>query len=114
MLTDREKKTLQAGVPYILFYTVLFHLVCVLIDNAVFASLLSLPYKPRAMATARVVVVWVSAMSRRYTSSHIIPVQLPLLLFSHSFCVKCTKNRYPLINSKAVKILSSPKGCVSS
>lgn len=32
----------------------------------------------------------------------------------HSSLVKCRKNRYPLINSKVVKILSSSKGCESS
>ncbi len=37
-----------------------------------------------------------------------------LIAFSHSSCVKCRKNRYPLIDSKEVKILSSPKGQVSS
>lgn len=74
--TEKEKKSPQAGVPYILFYTVLFHPVCVLIDNAVFATLLSPPHKLLC-----VVVVWVSAMSRRYTSSHTIPVQFPYCFF---------------------------------
>ena len=36
-----KKKTLQAGVPYILFYTVLFHPVCVLIEQCSFFCLSS-------------------------------------------------------------------------
>lgn len=77
-----ERKHSRQGVPYILFYTVLFHPVCVLIDNAVFASLLSPPHKLRATATVCVVVVaWISAMSRRFTSSHTIPVQFPYCFF---------------------------------
>lgn len=72
-------------------------------------------------ATARVdlsvVVEWFGPTSRGYTSSHTCAV--PLLLFPHPFplrisCVQCRKNRHPLINSKVVKILSSPKGCESS
>lgn len=61
-----------------------------------------------------VAFLWVSVMSRRCTSIHTIPVQFPYCFFSpHSSSVKCKKNRYPLIDSKAVKILPSSKGCVS-
>lgn len=64
-----------------------------------------------------VVVEWFGVSSRGYTSSHTCAVAL--LLFPHPSplrvsCVQCRKNRYPLINSKVVKILSSPKGCESS
>lgn len=112
-----NKKTLQAGVSYILFYTVLFQPVCVLIEQCSFFFCLS-PFtatqtsEPQLLCVCVcVVVTWIGAMSPAgNTSSHTIRVQFPLLLFPPIVPVfKCRKNRYPLINSKAVKILSSPK-----
>lgn len=83
-------------------------------NNAVFffASLHSQPHRLRSHGyCVCVVVTWIGAMSPAgNTSSHTIRVQFPLSLFSPIVPVfKCRKNRYPLINSKAVKILSSPK-----
>lgn len=110
---SRENK---AFILYILFYTILFLPVCVLIDDAVFAFLPSPAHRLQATAPVCVVVMWVSKMSCRHPSSHTIPVQFPYCFFSppHSSLVKCRKNRYPLINSKVVKILSSSKCCESS
>lgn len=82
---QREKKTLKAGVPYILFYTVLFHPVCVLINS----SLLSPPHNLQATATVRVLAVWVSAMSHSYLSHHTFTVPSSLIAFFHSSHVKC-------------------------
>lgn len=101
---------------FLIFYSIPFYFiqyVC-LSNNAVFffASLHSQPHRLRSHGyCVCVVVTWIGAMSPAgNTSSHTIRVQFPLLLFSPIVPVfKCRKNRYPLINSKAVKILSSPK-----
>lgn len=90
-----------------------------LIDNVVFFAFLHSSHTPQATTHVglSVVVEWFGVSSCGYTSSHTCAV--PLLLFPHPSplhvsCVQCRKNRYPLINSKVVKILSSPKGCESS
>lgn len=104
----REKKRIQQGISYNLFYTILFHPVCVLIDNAVFASPISPPHKK----TNHGYLMWLFCGSAQCPpSAHPVTPYLysSLIAFSHSSCVKCRKNRYPLINSKAVKILSSTK-----
>lgn len=68
-------------------------------------------YEPRLMH------VWLLCRSAQCPAgTHLVTPYLcsSLIAFSYSSPVKCRKNRYPLINSKAVKILSSPKGHVSS
>lgn len=74
-----------------------------LIDNAVFASLLSLPHSLQAMACMCGCCVGQCNVPQLH-----IPVQ-SLIAFSRGSHVKSRKNRYPLIDSKAVKILSSPE-----
>lgn len=116
MNTQTKKHSRQV---FLIFYSIPFYFnqyVC-LSNNAVFFLPLSIHSHTDFGATATVcvcvcvVVTWIGAMSPAgNTSSHTIRVQFPLLLFPPIVPVfKCRKNRYPLINSKAVKILSSPK-----
>lgn len=57
VIQTTQRETLQTGVPYILFYTVLFHPVCVLIDKLVLTSLLSPSHNLQATVTVCVAVV---------------------------------------------------------
>ena len=115
MNTQTKKHSRQV---FLIFYSIPFYFnqyVC-LSNNAVFFCLspftATQTSEPQLLCVCVcVVVTWIGAMSPAgNTSSHTIRVQFPLLLFPPIVPVfKCRKNRYPLINSKAVKILSSPK-----
>lgn len=64
----------------------------------------------RGCRVVRCIGPWVHIQPYLCSSLIAFPPPLPLRVS----CVQCRKNRYPLINSKVVKILSSPKGCESS
>jgi len=95
------KERLQADAPYI--YSIPFYVIHVCLSTT---QVRPHSFDPRATATVCVC----GSKSCRYTHPVTHTSTVPLLLCSPIVLVlNAEKNRYPLINSKAVKILSSPK-----
>lgn len=113
VLTEREKNTPGRCSLYFILYRFISSSMCAYRQCSFF---LPHSFHRHTNHEPRLRCVWLCQCNvpQVHIQSH-HTCTVPLLLFPHSSCVKCRKNRYPLINSKAVKILSSPpKGCVVS